>query len=160
MLFTANLKRTLTIFTLVTLTLCFLSSCAKRRAAKQAEEDEQIILDYIDEMGLTASRTEEGLYYVIDQLGTGDYPAVTSNVTVAYTGYFTDGSIFDGSSSSGITFNLQNVIDGWIIGIPKFKEGGNGTLLIPSALGYGPNPTGSIPANSVLIFDVELIDIP
>ena len=111
-------------------------------------------------MGLTASRTEEGLYYVIDQLGTGDYPTVTSNVTVAYTGYFTDGSIFDGSSSSGITFNLQNVIDGWIIGIPKFKEGGNGTLLIPSALGYGPNPTGSVPANSVLIFDVELIDIP
>jgi FKBP-type peptidyl-prolyl cis-trans isomerase len=46
------------------------------------------------------------------------------------------------------------------LGIPKFKEGGNGTLLIPSALGYGSTGTGSIPGNTVLVFDVELIDIP
>jgi len=135
-------------------------SCEKRRAKKQAEEDDRIILDYVAEMGLTASKTDEGLYYVVDQLGTGAYPSSNSDVTVAYTGYLTDGSIFDESPSTGITFNLQNVIDGWTLGIPKFKEGGNGILLIPSALGYGSTGTGSIPGNTVLVFDVELIDIP
>jgi len=78
---------------------------------------------------------------------------------VAYTGYYTNGEIFDGSNAQGITFNLNGVIDGWRIGIPYFKEGGSGKLLIPSALGYGPNGGGSVPANSVLIFDIELIEV-
>ena len=156
------MKKLLSIRMLVLLLMISVTviSCEKRRAKKQAEEDEHIILDYVESMGLTASKTDEGLYYVIDQLGTGAYPSAGSNVTVAYIGYFTDGSLFDESPSTGITFNLQNVIEGWTLGIPKFKEGGNGTLLVPSGLGYGPTGTGSIPANQVLIFDVELIDIP
>ena len=58
-----------------------------------------------------------------------------------------------------ITFPLSGVIQGWQEGIPLFKEGGSGILLIPSALGYGSQSVGSIPANSVLIFDINLIDV-
>jgi FKBP-type peptidyl-prolyl cis-trans isomerase len=54
---------------------------------------------------------------------------------------------------------LQNVILGWTEGIPYFKEGGSGKLLIPSALAYGPNGTTGIPPNSVLIFEIELIEV-
>ena len=54
------------------------------------------------------------------------------------------------------TFPLSNVIQGWQEGIPLFSEGGSGVLLIPSALGYGGQAVGSIPANSVLIFEVSL----
>ena len=51
------------------------------------------------------------------------------------------------------------MIEGWKEGIPYFKEGGVGKLLIPSALGYGPNGNSGIPPNSVLIFDIGLIDV-
>jgi FKBP-type peptidyl-prolyl cis-trans isomerase FkpA len=121
--------------------------------------DNDIIQQYISDNNLNAESTESGLYYVIDVPGTGENPTVSSNVTVAYTGSLTDGSIFDQSNSNGITFPLSGVIQGWQEGIPLFKEGGSGILLIPSALGYGSQAVSSIPANSVLIFDVNLIDV-
>ncbi len=136
-----------------------LPSCAKRKAEKQAEEDDQILQEYISANNLTATKTESGLYIVINDPGTGAPCTGFSDVTVAYAGYFTNGSVFDQSDAQGITLNLANVIPGWHEGIPHFKEGGSGKLLIPSALGYGPNGTAGIPPNSVLIFDVELIDV-
>ena len=51
------------------------------------------------------------------------------------------------------------MIQGWDIGIPLFKEGGKGTLLIPSPMGYGPRDMGTIPANAVLEFDIELVKV-
>ena len=121
--------------------------------------DNDIIQQYIIDNNLSAQSSGSGLYYVIDVPGTGENPTVSSNVTVAYTGSLTDGSIFDQSNSNGITFPLSGVIQGWQEGIPLFKEGGSGILLIPSALGYGSQSVGTIPANSVLIFDVNLIDV-
>ena len=132
------------------------NSCNK---VDYVQVDEDIIQQYISDNNLTAEPTGSGLYYVIDVPGTGENPTLSSNVTVAYTGSLTDGSIFDQSNSNGITFPLSGVIQGWREGIPLFKEGGSGILLIPSALGYGSQSVGSIPANSVLIFDVNLIDV-
>jgi len=134
-------------------------SCGKKKAKKQAKDDDAIITEYISSHNLDATKTESGLYYVIDTLGTGDYPNSSSDVQVAYKGYFTNGTSFDKSSSDGIVFNLQSVISGWTEGIPYFKEGGSGILLVPSHLGYGQSARQGIPANSVLIFDVKLIDI-
>lgn len=146
------------IFPLLVL-LIILPSCAKRKAKKQAEEDDRIIQEYIAAQNLTATKTESGLYVVIENQGTGAGCSGFSDVTVSYSGYFTNGSVFDESTAQGITLNLANVIQGWHEGIPYFKEGGSGKLLIPSALGYGRNGSGSIPPNSVLIFDVVLIDV-
>ena len=56
------------------------------------------------------------------------------------------------------TFLLDDLIEGWKIGIPKYGRGGSGKLLVPSNLGYGPNRIGPIPGNSVLVFDIELFD--
>lgn len=136
-----------------------ISSCAKKKIEKQAKEDEDIIVQYIQDHNLNAIATGSGLYYVKDTIGTGLGCVSTSDVTVAYTGYLVDGTVFDQSSAAGVTFNLQQVIKGWTEGIPHFKEGGVGKLLIPSALGYGDQATGGIPANSVLIFDIKLIDV-
>jgi len=137
--------------------LFFLSSCGDDES--QAEKDQQIILDYITENNLDATEGEDGLYYIIESPGTGGTPTINSTVTVAYTGYFTNGDIFDSSDSNGITFPLTNVIEGWQLGIPQLKEGGTGILLIPSSLGYGTSGQGSIPGNTVLLFDVELLGI-
>ena len=99
------------------------------------------------------------MYYVINTNGNGNVPNINSIVTVAYKGTLTDGTIFDQSDASGLTFPLTNVIQGWQEGIPLFSEGGSGILLIPSALGYGNQSIGNIPANSVLIFEVTLINV-
>mgnify|MGYP000211024311 FL=1 len=133
------------------------SSCKKEVDYTQIDED--IIQQYITDNNLNAQATGSGLYYVIDNPGNGDTPNINSTVTVAYVGKLTDGTIFDQSGSVPATFQLSGVIQGWQEGIPLFSEGGSGTLLIPSALGYGNQAVGSIPANSVLIFDVDLINV-
>ena len=136
-----------------------LGSCSKKSVEEQAKIDDEIIQKYLSDNGITATKASSGIYFVIENPGTGASCNSNSDVQVAYKGYFTDGEVFDESSASGISFNLQGVIEGWTLGIPFFKEGGNGILLIPSALGYGSKKNGSIPANSVLIFDVKLIDV-
>ena len=143
---------------ILSLTLVILIlSCSKNKDYTQIDED--IIQEYIADNNLDAVATGSGLYYVIETTGNGVFPDLSSVVTVAYTGKLTGGIIFDQSSSVGISFPLTNVIQGWQEGIPLFSEGGTGKLLIPSALGYGNNAIGSIPANSVLIFDIELLDV-
>lgn len=132
-------------------------SCKKKQ--REAEKQDEAIKTYISDQGLNATPTGSGLYYVIETQGSGQNPNSNSNVKVAYKGYFLDGEVFDESPAAGITFNLQGVIEGWTEGIPYFKKGGTGKLLIPSALGYGENDHNGIPGNSVLIFDINLIDV-
>lgn len=122
-------------------------------------ENEKEITDYIAKHNLTAQKTASGLYYVINEPGTGDQPTMTSNVTVAYKGYYSNGAVFNESTAAGLTFNLQGVIRGWTEGIPFFKTGGSGILLIPSRLGYGSYDDRGIPGGSVLIFDVKLLAV-
>lgn len=122
-------------------------------------QNEKEITDYIAKNKLTALKSDTGLYYVINEAGTGKQPAPNSNVTVAYKGYYTNGTGFDQSSAAGIDFNLQGVIKGWTEGIQYFKEGGNGVLLVPAHLGYGSYNYSGIPGGSVLVFDVKLITV-
>lgn len=112
---------------------------------------------YIAEKGLTVDSTTSGIYYVIEEPGEGDHPTVSSTVTVNYKGYFLYGDIFD-QSNTPATFELNNVILGWQEAIPLLKAGGSATFLIPSGRGYGSAGTQGIPGNSVLIFEVELIE--
>ncbi|MBF4493530.1 FKBP-type peptidyl-prolyl cis-trans isomerase [Flavobacterium sp. MR2016-29] len=122
-------------------------------------ENEKEITDYIAKNNLTAKRTDSGLYYVINEPGTGAQPTSTSTVTVAYKGYYSSGKVFDQSTAQGLTFGLNQVIKGWTEGIPYFKVGGSGVLLVPSHLGYGPYDYNGIPGGSVLIFDVKLLAV-
>ncbi|TVZ14679.1 FKBP-type peptidyl-prolyl cis-trans isomerase [Maribacter sp. MAR_2009_72] len=118
--------------------------------------NEEEIITYINDNNLDAQKSASGLYYVIENQGTGAAPTASSDVTVAYKGYFSDGSVFDDSQGDGITFNLSGVIAGWTEGITYFNEGGSGILLIPSRLAYGNAGRSGIPGGAVLIFDIEL----
>ena len=140
------------------LVLTLLISCAKDKEANidYAAKNEVEIKAYIAKNNLTAQRSNTGLYYVINEPGTGAQPTAASNVTVAYKGYFINGTVFDQSNSAGISFGLNQVIKGWTEGIPYFKTGGNGILLVPAHLGYGSYDSNGIPGGSVLIFDVKL----
>jgi len=147
---------------LALVSLLFVSCLSDNEASKPVDytvQNEKEIVDYIAKNKLTATKTDSGLYYVVNEVGTGAQPTASSNVTVAYKGYFTDGNVFDESKAEGISFGLNQVIKGWTEGIPFFKEGGNGVLLIPSHLGYGSNGSGPIPGGSVLVFNVKLIKV-
>lgn len=140
--------------------LLLLSACSSDNSKKEyTEANENEILAYIDANGLDVQKSATGLYYVIYEVGTGEKPTTSSNVTVAYKGYFTDGSVFDQSSAEGISFNLNQVIAGWTEGLTYFNEGGSGVLLIPSRLAYGNAGRSGIPGGAVLIFDIELKSI-
>ncbi|MFM8275022.1 MAG: FKBP-type peptidyl-prolyl cis-trans isomerase [Gemmata sp.] len=92
--------------------------------------------------------------------GAGDAVKHGATVTVHYTGWLTNGKMFDSSVERGqtISFSLNQVIKGWQEGIPGMKPGGVRRLKIPANLGYGAAGAGrQIPPNSVLIFEVELI---
>ena len=132
-------------------------SCTKDSSNKAQTEDD--IIQYISDHNLDALKSSSGLYYVITKQGEGTIPNSNSNVTVYYKGSFLDGSVFDQSSSQGVSFNLQQVISGWTEGIPYFNEGGEGMLLIPSNLGYGSENHNGIPGGSVLIFDIKLLKV-
>ena len=147
---------------LALVSLLFVSCLSDNEASKPVDytvQNEKEIVDYIAKNKLTATKTDSGLYYVVNEAGAGAQPTASSNVTVAYKGYFTNGNVFDESKAEGISFGLNQVIKGWTEGIPFFKEGGNGVLLIPSHLGYGSNDNGPIPGGSVLIFNVKLIKV-
>lgn len=131
-------------------------SCTKN---EQLKTDKQLIADYISSNNISGTvTTSTGLTYLITTEGSGVKPTATSNVKVTYKGYLLNGTIFD-ESTSPVSFNLQQVIQGWKEGLTYFKKGGSGKLFIPSDYGYGGQAKPNIPANSVLIFDISLIDV-
>lgn len=121
------------------------------------EEEYATTADYIADKNLVGfTSTPEGIYYKLDVEGSQAKPNLGSLVTVNYVGKLTSGTIFD--QGGPVTFSLSGVIDGWKIGMQKFGKGGKGTLIIPPSYGYGASGNGSIPGNSILIFDIELIN--
>lgn len=95
--------------------------------------------------------------------GTGDVAPEGATITAHYTGALCkDGTIFQSSHDFGdaITFGLGQVIEGWTKGVPGMKVGGTRRLVIPAAQAYGAqSPAANIPANSDLVFDIELVAI-
>lgn len=140
-----------------------LSSCMKSDdfdPARQAELDEALIVKFIADNKITAIKHSSGVYYQIISSGSGSKTySATTQVTAKYTGRLLNGSIFDQTTSQPLSFPLGNVIVGWQIGVPLIQKGGKIRLIIPSQYGYGNNPAGKIPANSVLDFDIELVDV-
>ncbi len=149
--------KTLAVYALIL--LAFVGCNKDEKENEQAIIDRGLIDDYVSSNDLSGTFTESGLWYDVEEQGSGVQAYNTATVKVVYTGYLLNSSQFDASSSSGSTFGLNNVIDGWKEGIPKFREGGNGKLIIPSGLGYGNKEVGGIPKNSVLIFDIELLEV-
>jgi FKBP-type peptidyl-prolyl cis-trans isomerase FkpA len=120
--------------------------------------DDKIITDYLASKKLTATKTASGLYYHIDVVGSGKKVNPTNTIYVKYTGRLSNDTIFD-KNLDGANLSLKTAITGWQEGITYFNVGSKGKLYIPSKLGYGKNTVGKVPANSVLIFDLEVIEI-
>lgn len=147
-------------FFLLTLSVFCLFSCDKGRTPEQQlQADIEKIREYLAENNLTAQSTDSGLHYIIETPGSGGHPGANSSVTVNYVGrLLKNEEIFDQTTTGPRTFQLQTLIEGWQEGIPLLQKGGKGKFFVPSALGYGPYGSGSIPGNAPLIFDIELVN--
>ncbi len=134
--------------------------------------DSQVVKvkQYLDSKGINALKDSSGLYYIVQTPGSGVTPEVCSNMNVYYTGSLTNDSVFDKTNGVPINITLGALIAGWQKGLPHIKSGGKIRLFIPPYLGYGNTDvtrkdqnTGAtvviIPANSILIFDVELLSV-
>jgi FKBP-type peptidyl-prolyl cis-trans isomerase FklB len=106
--------------------------------------------------------TASGLEYKVMKTGTGETPKLADKVKVHYHGTLIDGTVFDSSVQRGepIVFPVGAVIPGWVEALQLMKVGDKWQLFIPSKLAYGEqSPSPAIPANSMLIFEVELLGI-
>jgi FKBP-type peptidyl-prolyl cis-trans isomerase len=105
--------------------------------------------------------TESGLQYEVVTEGAGIKPVATDSVTCHYRGTLLNGTEFDNSYSRGepITFPLNRVIPGWTEGLQLMKVGSKYKFYVPYTLAYGAFDNGPIPGGSMLIFDVELLDV-
>lgn len=142
---------------LLSLFILGVSSCKKDSfdASKQAAADDVAIKAYIAANNIDATKDPSGVYYQVLIPGTGPFPSGSSTVSVNYNGKLLNGTVF--APLSPLTSSLTNLVKGWQIGIPHVNAGGRILLIIPSGLGYGNSPNGSIPANSVLIFTIDLL---
>ncbi|EKO3989065.1 FKBP-type peptidyl-prolyl cis-trans isomerase, partial [Vibrio fluvialis] len=106
-------------------------------------------------------KTSTGLLYQVLTPAQGDSPKDTDTVQVHYKGTLTDGTQFDSSYDRGepATFPLNRVIPGWTEGVQLMQVGSKYKFVIPPELAYGEQDTPTIPANSTLVFEVELLKI-
>lgn len=132
---------------------------AKEKAEAALADGEKYRTEFASQEGV--KETESGLLYKVDSLGDGKKPAAEDTVVVHYKGTLTDGTQFDSSYDRGepATFPLNRVIPGWTEGVQLMPVGSKFTFVIPPQLAYGDQDTASIPANSTLVFDVELLEI-
>lgn len=107
---------------------------------------------------ITSTWLSSGLAYQIIDSGSGVYPAMTSKISINYTGTLLDGTVFDSSSLSKVI--LSSLIEGMEVGIPLIRKGGHIKLVIPSEMAYGCiGKAPSIPSNTPLYFNILLTDV-
>ncbi|MCL4158238.1 UNVERIFIED_CONTAM: hypothetical protein GTU68_011853 [Idotea baltica] len=153
------------------------STVIVRVKEEQRAADKKIIQKYLADNNLEAQESADGIFQVVQEEGKGPKAENGQRATVNYTLRFIDGTLIDTSYEEvareggafdqrrvpyrPYTFTVGNdqVIQGWHKGIPLVNKGGKSTLLVPSELAYGPGGRPGVPPNTVLVFDVEVVDI-
>ena len=147
-------------------------------ANKQLGQDTILIKNYLAQNNIEAVKHKSGIYYVLEDPGSGDYDygdLSTTEITVKYTGKLLNGTVFD-SNTTGVTFGPQQIPNGlaglisaWQIALAPasmngiveggLQNGGKIRIITPSVYAYGPYAQNGIPANSVLDFEIELLNV-
>lgn len=140
--------------------VCSYNSCDISAPASEVTAVE----NYLSTNSISATRHCGGIYYIIDAAGSGKVADMCSVVLVKYKGQLSNGSVFD-QSTAGRSFNLKQLIDAWKKGIMLIRPGGKIRMWVPPSLAYGDQAVrdGSgtiiIPANSMLVFEIELVSV-
>ena len=138
----------------------FISVTNQTDSLEQASIDKAIIIQSLTRGGADTAAQTNHVYYTMLKEGSGNYVSVTDTVTVYYTGsLLKDGSVFDATKDKPATFPLNRLIKGWQYALVKCKVGGKVRVYIPSGLAYATRlRSKNIPPNSILVFDIEVIE--
>lgn len=141
------------------LVTAYMKASFDKKEKKRLDDNANFLKENAKKAGVVT--LPSGLQYMVVKEGTGALPTDTNTVKVHYEGTLIDGTVFDSSIKRGepVEFKLNQVIKGWTEGVQHMKVGSTYKLFIPAELGYGSQPVGPIPANSTLIFEVQLLDI-
>lgn len=137
--------------------------------SKQKGKEVAAIQDYLSKKGIKAQMTKDSVFYVLTAAGDQAVKADSGKqVSIKYKGsLMADGKVFDTNMDSSkhhtdpikLVIGSHQVIPGWESALPYFGKGGKGTIFVPATMAYGPRGGGEIPANSNLIFDIEVLDV-
>lgn len=141
-----------------------LQAAAEAKRTQQNKIDKEVIEKYVADNKLNVQYTTSGIAYIITQEGEGETIKPGQTATVHYTGKLLDGTKFDSSKDRNQPFPVQvganRVIQGWEQGLQLLKKGSAATIILPSALAYGDRGAGGmIRPNTVLLFDIEVLDV-
>ena len=132
-------------------------------AEAQLEQDVAVIDEQLDAAGTEYLKLESGVRIVLKKKGKGDKPQLGEKISVYYEGrYFTNDEVFDKVEKSAEPYTFpfgSGVIDGWTRAFAELTAGSSATIYVPSTLGYGNRQYRDIPANSILVFDVDFVKI-
>lgn len=125
----------------------------------ESQKEHEIILAAIQKGKFDTTGSVNGVYYKILKEGNGNLVSVNDILVVNYKGQLLNGFVFDQTKEKPAVFPLKRLIKGWQIGLPFCRQGGKIRLIIPSALAYSIKNSNTIPPNSILIFDIEVVEI-
>lgn len=154
------LRPLLTKFALLVLIVLSVGACKTYSEDDKASFD-KTIERYIAKKDWKLTKSTSGLYMEVLQEGTGDEPVIFgSEVTIAYKGQLLNGQVFDKKTvKSPLKSNLKGLIMAFQEGLLGQKAGAKLRLIVPPHLGYADNELEKIPANSVLVFEIELLEV-
>lgn len=150
------------LFTSLCVVIALFPGCVKNTSCNPNSPSSEAaqMLSYAAANGMTATPHPSGLYYEIINPGSGGLATANSKIVITYVGKLMDGTEFDRQDvPNNIAWALTDLIEGWRIGIPLIQRGGFIKLLVPSALAYGCQPYQTLPGNSILYFEIQLVDI-
>lgn len=125
---------------------------------KDIQSFDDKIASYVKKNKLEMIKSDSGLYYAIQEKGAGDSIKGDALISAIYTGRLLNGKIFD-QQRKPIEMKLQDLILGWREVVFYLNSGGKATIIVPPQLGYGKQTMPEIPKNSILIFDIEIVDV-
>ncbi|MDX2361831.1 MAG: FKBP-type peptidyl-prolyl cis-trans isomerase [Crocinitomicaceae bacterium] len=141
------------VFLLIVLTAC------KTYSDDDLNQFDTEIEAYMDENNLDLEKSSSGMYYSIIEPGDERKIQFTNVVSFKYTGELLDGTEFDNQMEEAITYEVSELIGAWKEIMLELGNGGKAFLIAPPSLGYGTHDLEDIPANSVLIFNMEVVDV-
>lgn len=133
--------------------LFIIAACSDSTESEKAD-----IQNYLNNLGWIATDTA-GVYVVVENPGSADRPTESSIVEMAYTARYLDDIVFDESPpDQTIKIKLSTAINGLKFGLSRFGKEGKGTIIVPSALGYGNNPPFGVKKDAVLVYTVHVVN--
>ena len=145
-----------TLYLLIFSMVC--AGCGSTYSEKEINEFDKKIQSYLDEKGIECEKSPSGLYYKIEKEGTGPQIQYTDQITFTYRGELLNGKVFD-EQKDPVNFDVKVLIGAWKEAALMSKKGAKLFLIAPPQLGYGTHQLNAIPESSILIFEMNIVDV-